>query len=41
VPAPVAAVHLHAAVEALDALVGRVSVDDVLDRVFRDFCVGK
>lgn len=40
-PPIVAAVHLHAAVEALDAVIGTVSVDDVLDRVFRDFCIGK
>ena len=40
-PAPVAAVHLRAAVGALEELVGAVDVDDVLDRVFRSFCVGK
>jgi tRNA modification GTPase len=40
-PAPVAAVHLHAAADALDAVIGRVSLEDVLDRVFRDFCIGK
>ena len=41
VPAPVAAVHLRAAVGALEELVGVVDVEDVLDRVFRSFCVGK
>jgi tRNA modification GTPase len=40
-PAPVAAVHLRAAVHALEALVGAVDVEDVLDRVFGSFCVGK
>jgi tRNA modification GTPase len=40
-PAPVAAVHLRAAVGALEELVGAVDVEDVLDRVFRTFCVGK
>ena len=40
-PAPVAAVHLRAAVGALEELVGAVDVEDVLDRVFRSFCVGK
>jgi tRNA modification GTPase len=40
-PAPVAAVHLRAAVGALEELVGVVDVEDVLDRVFRTFCVGK
>jgi len=28
-------------VHVLDELVGSVSVDDVLDRLFREFCVGK
>ena len=40
-PAPVAAVHLRTAVGALEELVGAVDVEDVLDRVFRSFCVGK
>ena len=40
-PAPVAAVHLRAAVVALEELIGAVSVDDVLERVFSSFCVGK
>ncbi len=40
-PAPVIAVHLRAAVAALEELVGVVDTDDVLDRVFRSFCVGK
>lgn len=41
VPALVAAVHVRAAVAALDEVIGAVSLDDVLDRLFRDFCVGK
>lgn len=40
-PAPVAAVHLQTATAALESLVGAVSTDDVLDRVFSSFCVGK
>lgn len=40
-PAPVAAVHLRAASTALEDLIGAVSTDDVLDRVFSSFCVGK
>ena len=40
-PPPVAAVHLRAAVGALDELVGAIDVEDVLDRVFSSFCVGK
>jgi tRNA modification GTPase len=40
-PAPVAATHLRAAVTALESLIGAVDVDDVLERVFRTFCIGK
>ncbi len=40
-PAPVAATHLRTAVIALEELIGLVDVDDVLDRVFSAFCVGK
>ena len=40
-PAPVAAVHLQTATAALEDLIGTVSTDDVLDRVFSSFCVGK
>lgn len=41
VPAIIAAVHVRAAVHALEELVGAVSLDDVLDRLFSEFCVGK
>jgi tRNA modification GTPase len=41
VPADVAATHLRAAEEALEALVGVVETDDVLDVVFASFCIGK
>jgi tRNA modification GTPase len=41
VPMEFAATHLRDAVGALETLVGAVSVDDVLDRVFGSFCVGK
>lgn len=41
IPATIAAVHLRAAAHVLDELVGAISVDDVLDKLFRDFCVGK
>jgi tRNA modification GTPase len=37
----VAAVHLRAAVGALEDVIGLVTTDDVLDRVFQSFCVGK
>lgn len=40
-PAPVAAVHLRSATGALESLVGAVSAEEVLDRVFSSFCVGK
>lgn len=40
-PAEIAATHLRCAGTALEELLGVVSVDDVLDVVFRDFCVGK
>jgi tRNA modification GTPase len=41
VDAVVAATHLRAAVTALDDLIGAVTPDDVLERVFASFCVGK
>ena len=40
-PATVAAVHLRTAVSELEELVGTFDVDDVLDRLFSSFCVGK
>jgi tRNA modification GTPase len=40
-PAVVAAVHLREATRELEELIGAVDVDDVLDRVFSAFCVGK
>ena len=40
-PPTVAAVHLREAVRVLEDLIGAVDVDDVLDEVFRRFCVGK
>jgi tRNA modification GTPase len=41
IDAAAAATHLRAAVTALDDLIGAVTPDDVLDRVFAAFCVGK
>jgi tRNA modification GTPase len=41
VPVIVAAVHLREAVRVLESLIGAVDVEDVLDRVFSSFCVGK
>ena len=37
----VAAIHLQAAVRALEDIIGVVTADDILDRVFASFCVGK
>jgi tRNA modification GTPase len=36
-----AAEHLRQAVRSLDALVGRVDVDDLLGEIFASFCIGK
>lgn len=41
VPAEFAAVHLRDAAGALEELIGVLYPDDVLDRVFGQFCVGK
>jgi tRNA modification GTPase len=41
IEAAVAAVHLRAATAALEDVVGVVTPEDVLDRVFATFCVGK
>ncbi len=40
-PPAIAAVHLRSAVHALEELIGAVDVEDVLDRLFASFCVGK
>jgi len=40
-PATIAAVHLREAVTTLEDLVGAVDVEDILDELFRRFCVGK
>jgi tRNA modification GTPase len=41
VPAIVSAVHLREATRHLEELIGVVDVEDVLERVFGTFCVGK
>lgn len=41
VPAIVSAVHLREATRHLEELIGAVDVEDILDRVFATFCVGK
>jgi tRNA modification GTPase len=40
-PAEVSATHLRPAETALEEILGVISVDDVLDVVFAEFCVGK
>lgn len=40
-PASVAATHVRSAANSLSELIGGIYVDDVLDVVFRSFCVGK
>jgi tRNA modification GTPase len=40
-PSSIAAIHVRTAAEALADLVGAIKTDDVLDVVFRQFCVGK
>jgi tRNA modification GTPase len=37
----VAATHLRAAVASLEDIIGVIATDDVLDRLFTTFCVGK
>ena len=39
--AEIAAEELRVAVRALDSLVGRVDVENVLDEIFASFCLGK
>ena len=40
-PATIASIHLRTAVSTLEELIGTVEVEDVFDRVFSSFCVGK
>jgi tRNA modification GTPase len=40
-PPEIVAVDIAAAAEALGAITGAVSGEDVLDAIFRDFCIGK
>ena len=40
-PPEIVAVDAAAAAEALGALTGEVGTEDVLDAVFREFCIGK
>lgn len=37
----IAAEELHSAIRALDSIVGRVDVENLLDEIFSSFCIGK
>ena len=39
--AELAAEEIRRAISALDSLIGRVDVEDVLDEIFASFCLGK
>lgn len=41
VPAEIAATHLRPAETALEELLGVIPREEILDRVFREFCIGK
>lgn len=41
VPIDLVAVDLHAALDHIGEITGHVSSEDILDRIFRDFCIGK
>ena len=41
IPPEAASTHLASAESALEDILGVIATDDVLDRVFRDFCIGK
>ena len=40
-PPEIVAVDIMAAASALGSITGEVSGEDVLDAIFRDFCIGK
>ncbi len=40
-PAEYVVVDLRGAINALGEIIGEVTTDDLLDRIFRDFCIGK
>ncbi|MBI4715352.1 MAG: tRNA uridine-5-carboxymethylaminomethyl(34) synthesis GTPase MnmE [Nitrospirae bacterium] len=41
VPLDILSVHLRGAVDALGEIVGTVTAEDILDRIFSEFCIGK
>jgi tRNA modification GTPase len=40
-PQDLIAEDLRAAIRAVDMIVGRVDVEDLLDEIFSSFCIGK
>ena len=40
-PAECIAMDLRAAIEAIGAITGAITTEDILERIFRDFCIGK
>ena len=40
-PPEIVAVDIMAAASALGTITGEVSGEDILDAIFRDFCIGK
>jgi tRNA modification GTPase len=41
IPISIATIHLKSAEQALEEMMGSVDTEDVLDDLFRTFCVGK
>jgi tRNA modification GTPase len=40
-PAECLAIDLRDAIQALGEIVGEVTTEDILDRIFSEFCIGK
>ena len=40
-PGEIIAMDLRVALDALAAIIGETTPDDVLDRIFKTFCIGK
>jgi tRNA modification GTPase len=40
-PPELVASDLHAAIEAMGAITGKIDNESVLDRLFNQFCIGK
>ena len=40
-PAECVALDLRAAVNAIGEIIGETTIDDVLNRIFKEFCIGK